>query len=435
MIAQISQTLMGFVDTVMAGQVSAQDVAAVALGNSIWLPTVIVVGGTIMAVPAMVAQMYGANRSTEIRPLIQQTIYMSLFSALVVMLLMSNATLVLEKMQIDTELLFLTSGYLDALMWGAPAFFLFRALRCFSEGMSITKPSMIIGFIGFFINIPANYIFIYGHFGMPALGGVGSGVATTIVNWSMTISFALYIVFFNRFKNFHLFRGFGRIDFSMQRQLIMLGMPIALAVFLEVAVFAVIAILLSPLGSTVVASNQIAVNFTMITLMVPLSIGAAVTVRVGYYLGLGAPIQAKVAISVGAVIAVFLAIVGMILILLFNESIANIYSSQQAVISYASQLLFFGAMFQIPNAIQTIYVAGLRGYKDTMPTLFVAFVSYWLIGMSIGYVLARTNWVVPQMGASGFWVGFIVGLTFAGVTLKYRLTATQENDHRALVTD
>ncbi|MGF1801337.1 MATE family efflux transporter [Vibrio gigantis] len=428
LVAQIAQTLMGFVDTVMAGQVSAVDVAAVALGNSVWLPTIIVVGGTIMAVPAMVARKHGAKQENAIRPLIHQTIYMAALCSIVVIAIMSNASLGLKVMQVDPGLVQTTSSYLNALMWGAPAFLLFQSLRCFTEGMSVTKPSMVIGFIGFFVNIPANYVFIYGHLGMPALGGVGSGVATAIVYWSMAISLVVYIVFAKRFERFKLFSHFGRFDVAIQRQLLTTGMPIALAVFLEVAVFAFIAMMLAPLGSIVVASNQIAVNFTMISLMIPLSIGAAVTIRVGYYLGLNESDRARRIVSVGVLTASLISGVVMLLILLFKGSIASLYTTDQDVIGLATALLLWGALFQVPNAIQTIYVAALRGYKDTIPILFVAFVSYWLVGISLGYVLAKTDLIVSRMGASGFWLGFIVGLVFAGFALRNRITRTSKDN-------
>lgn len=426
LIAQVAQTLMGFVDTLMASRVSAVDVAALALGNSIWLPTIIIIGGTIMAVPAMVSRKHGAGKTEEISPLIHQTIYMAVACSCIAITILSNASIGLSQMNLVPDLLSLTIDYLDALSWGAPAFLLFQSLRCFSEGMSYAKPSMLIGFIGFFINIPANYVFIYGHFGVPALGGVGCGVATAIVYWCMAISLAAYLVYSKRFKNFKLFNSFTMINFNEQRQLFSLGVPIALAVFLEVAVFAFIAIMLAPLGATTLAANQIAVNFTMITIMLPLSIGAAVTIRVGHYLGQDNLPNAKLTIFVGQVMTAIITLI-IALLIYFNRSlIASLYNSDQTTISLAVELLFWVCIFQLPNAIQAVYVAALRGYNDTLPIVWTAFITYWLIGMSLGYVLAKTHWVLPSMGASGFWLGFIVGLSIAGLLLKCRLLFIQK---------
>ncbi|MEX9295473.1 MATE family efflux transporter [Providencia alcalifaciens] len=420
LIAQLAQTLMGFVDTVMVGQVSALDVAAVALGNSIWLPTIIVIGGAIMALPAMVAHHYGSQNYQAIRSLIIQGLYMALACSLVAAAFLYSTRFGLEQITNNAELSRLTGHYLLALMCGAPAFLLFQCLRGMTEGMSVTKPSMIIGFTGFLVNIPANYLFIYGGFGLPAMGGVGSGIATALVYWVMLFTLIGCIAFNHTFKPVKLFSKLTKVDRAIQLQLIKQGMPIAIAVFLEVAVFACISIALSPLGTDVIASNQIAVNFTTLTMMIPLAIGTAVTVRVGYVTGQGTPHQAKNILRSGLVITIITSCLVIIIISYFQHSIVRLYSADAAVHELGMTLLICSALFQLPNAIQTIYVAGLRGLRDTLPIMYVAFTCYWLIGMSTAFLLGFTDILIPKLGASGAWIGFIFGLVLAGFVLHQR---------------
>ena len=420
LIAQLAQTLMGFVDTVMVGQVSALDVAAVALGNSIWLPTIIVIGGAIMALPAMVAHHYGSQNYQAIRSLIIQGLYMALACSLIAAAFLYSARFGLEQITKNAELSKVTGQYLLALMGGAPAFLLFQCLRGMTEGMSVTKPSMIIGFTGFLVNIPANYLFIYGGFGLPAMGGLGSGIATALVYWVMLFTLIGCIGFSHIFKPVKLFSGSAKFDRAIQRQLVKQGMPIAIAVFLEVGVFACISVALSPLGTDVIASNQIAVNVTTLTMMIPLAIGTAVTVRVGYVTGQGIPHQAKNIIRSGLVITSITSCLVIIIISSFKQSIVRLYSADIAVHELGIELLIFSALFQLPNAIQTIYVAGLRGLRDTLPIMYVALTCYWLIGMSTAFLLGFTDILMPKLGATGAWIGFIFGLALASIVLHRR---------------
>ncbi|MGR5128575.1 MATE family efflux transporter [Photobacterium swingsii] len=420
LVAQMAQTLMGFVDTVMVGQVSALNVAAVALGNSIWLPTIIVVGGAIMALPAMVAHHYGSQNYEAIRRLIIQGIYMALVCSLIAAVFLYCSRFGIEQITKNSSLSIVTGQYLLALMCGAPAFLLFQCLRGMTEGMSVTKPSMIIGFTGFLVNIPANYLFIYGGFGIPAMGGVGSGIATALVYWVMLFTLIGCIAFSNTFRPVKLFSGICKVDRVIQRQLIKQGMPIAIAVFLEVAVFACISVALSPLGTNVIASNQIAVNFTTLTMMIPLAIGTAVTVRVGYVTGQGQLHQAQNIIRSGLIITTITSFLVMITISCYQKPIVSLYSADIDVHELGMKLLICSALFQLPNAIQMIYVAGLRGLRDTLPIMYVALTCYWVIGMTIGFLLGFTDTLMPKQGAVGAWLGFILGLSFASVALRRR---------------
>ena len=199
LIAQLIQNLMGFVDIVMAGRVSATDMAAVAVANSIWLPLILTVYGLIMALAAIVSQHAGAKNYIEISKQTYQTAWIALTLGLfLIALYYLLAPLIAPSIELEGKLKPLLFDYLEYIVWGAPGYCLYLVLRNYSEGLSYTKPTMVISIIGLLVNIPANYIFIYGEFGAPALGGAGCGVATALVYWAMFISM-LFILLVQRY--------------------------------------------------------------------------------------------------------------------------------------------------------------------------------------------------------------------------------------------
>ena len=426
LIAQLIQNLMGFVDIVMAGRVSATDMAAVAVANSIWLPLILTVYGLIMALAAIVSQLAGANQHIKISKQTYQTGWIALTLGIsLIGLYYLLAPIVAPFVELEGNLKPLLFDYLQYIVWGAPGFCLYLVLRNYSEGLSYTKPTMIISIIGLLINIPANYIFIYGEFGAPALGGAGCGVATAMVYWTMFISMLIYTISSKVLKQAPLFDKFYWPDWQEIKHILALGIPIALSLLFEVSLFAIVAIILVPFGAEVVASHQIALNFSGLIFMVPLSLAMATTIKVGYAIGHNNHQQAKDytihAIIFGLLLAIFTAVITV----LFREPLASIYTNEAPVIELAANIMLLSALYQFSDTIQVVSAGALRGYKDTKSILYITFVSYWLVGLSVGVILGVTDWVVPKMGPYGFWIGFITGLTVAAVLLAWRLKVVQ----------
>jgi MATE family multidrug resistance protein len=421
LVAQVAQIAMNFVDTVMAGQVSAVDLAAVSVASSFWLPIILLVQGIIMALTPIVSQLNGARKQDEVRPAVHQGFWLALIVTPIAMVALYFSPLALQFMDVDPVMAAKTAGYLHAILWGLPAFVMFQVLRNFSEGLSHTMPTMVIGFVGLAVNIPANYIFIHGHFGMPKLGGVGCGVATAIVLWAMLLAMIVYVKCSAHFKRINLFAQLARPNGSRIWRLFRLGFPIAMAIFCEVTLFTVVALMLAPFGAETVASHQIALNFSSLVFMLPLSIGVGVTIRVGHNIGEGQPDQARVAARTGLMLGMGVAAATATLTVLLRDPIAGIYTDDLQVIGLAATLLFFAAIYQISDSVQVVAAAALRGYKDTQAIFYVTIVAYWGLGLPTGMILGLTDWVVPRMGPQGFWIGFIVGLTSAALMLGARL--------------
>ncbi len=274
-LAQIAQTAMGFVDTVMAGGYSATDMAAVAIGTSIWLPAILFGHGLLLALTPVIAQLNGSGRRERIAHQVRQGFWLAGFVSVLIMLVLWNAGYIIRSMQnIDPALADKAVGYLRALLWGAPGYLFFQVARNQCEGLAKTKPGMVMGFIGLLVNIPVNYIFIYGHFGMPELGGVGCGVATAAVYWVMFLAMVSYIKRARSMRDIRNEKGTAKPDPAVMKRLIQLGLPIALALFFEVTLFAVVALLVSPLGIVDVAGHQIALNFSSLMFVLPMSLAA-----------------------------------------------------------------------------------------------------------------------------------------------------------------
>lgn len=425
-IAQVAQTSMGFVDTVMAGGYSATDMAAVAIGTSIWLPAILFGHGLLLALTPVIAQLNGSGRRDRIRHQVRQGFWLAGFVSVLIMVVLWNAGYIIGSMHnIDPMLAEKAVGYLRALLWGAPGYLFFQVARNQCEGLAKTKPGMVIGFLGLLVNIPVNYVFIYGHFGMPELGGVGCGVATAAVYWFM---FFTMVNWTRRARSMRDIRDTDvqrKPDFAVLLRLSQLGLPIALALFFEVTLFAVVALLVSPLGIVDVAGHQIALNFSSLMFVLPMSLAAAVTIRVGYRLGQGSTLAAQVSARTGLGVGVTMAIFTALFTVTLREHIALLYNDNPEVITLAAQLMLLAAVYQISDSIQVIGSGILRGYKDTRSIFFITFIAYWVLGLPSGYILALTDLVVDRMGPAGFWVGFIIGLTAAAVMMMLRMRFLQ----------
>jgi len=427
LIAQLIQNLMGFADTVMAGRVSATDMAAVAVASSVWLPLILTISGLVMALASIISQLSGAKQFDDVAKSSYQTAWIAVFFSIIVIIAYYIATpLLINSISLEPALKQLMFDYLGYIVWGGPGYCLYLVLRNYSEGLSFTRPTMIISILGLLINIPANYIFIYGEFGMPALGGAGCGIATAIVYWVMFFGMLAYAYYSKHLKHAPLFKKFYWPDWSEMKVIMALGMPIAFSLLFEVSLFAVVAIILAPFGANVVASHQIAINFSGLVFMVPLSLAMAVTIKVGFEVGNKNLENAKELCRYSIILGLIIAVATAALTLLFSTQIAAIYTTDIEVLELAASLMFLAALFQFSDAIQVISAGALRGYKDTKSILYITFFSYWIVGLSFGLILGLTDWIVPATGPYGFWVGFISGLTVAAVLLAWRLKIVQQ---------
>lgn len=418
--AQLAQISMNFVDTVMAGRLSPRDLAAVAVGGSLFMPVMIFGMGVLMSISPTIAHDFGAGKLTEIGRHVRQGLWLSLAASILSFILIRGCSWVLVWMDVEPEIIPTAIGYLNAVSWGLPAISAWVVLRSFTEAVSKTRPIMVISVIGLFTNIAANWVFMYGHFGMPALGAVGTGVGTAVTMWVMFILLAGWIAWEREYRRFAPFAHFETPNGRDLLMLVRLGTPIGVSLFMEVTMFAAVGLLMGQLGTEIVAGHQIALNVASVTFMVPLGISVAITVRTGQAMGRGDAHAARCSGFVGAGLAMGFMSLAALSMFLIPEYIATIYTDNSGVRTVACSLLFMAGIFQIFDGLQVSMAAALRGLKDTAFPMAITLCAYWAAGLPLAYGLGIRLGYGPQ----ALWVGLIAGLVVAAILLTTRFFFT-----------
>ncbi|WP_416886160.1 MATE family efflux transporter [Marinospirillum sp.] len=422
--AQLAQTGMGVVDTIMAGRLSPVDLAAVAVGASIFGPMMLLIFGTLMAVTPLVAHARGGQRHHEMAPLIHQASWVGALLMIPAWFAFYYSQVVFDFMKVEPDVANLASAYLRALSWGLPGLAFFQVLRCLCEGSNQARPVLLISVAGLLLNIPANYILIYGKLGMPQLGAVGCGYATALSFWFMALLLSLYVTFRAEYRSLAIFKGWSWPQWLGIKQILWVGLPIGLSIFVEASLFTTIALFIGSLGEVVVSGHQVAFNFTTLLFMVPLSLGMALTVKVGHALGQQRPATARRVAFLGVEMAFLVSLLGALVMWIASPWVVQLYSSDQDVQLLATALIQLAVFYQVSDGLQVNAAGALRGYKDTRIVMLITLFCYWVIGLGGGWWMAfGANPWGPQ-GVYGFWYGLIAGLSAASVFLLWRLNVT-----------
>lgn len=425
LIAQLAQMANGVIDTVMAGHASAEDLAGVGIGTSLWVPTLLFFAGVLGAMQPTISGHRGAGELHKVMPTTWQGIYISLLAMVLMAAFLTNLQPLLNLLQLDEKTTQIADGYLQAFAWGVPALLLLTALRGLTDGLGHTQVIMMFSLLSTLLNLPLNYIFIYGFdfnvFQVPAMGGIGCGWATSLSNWAATIALLIYLNASRVYQQFHLLSHWAAPNIEEIKRLLKLGLPIGFSSFIEVSMFCMIALFLAPLGATTVAAHQIVLNLVSLVFMLPLSLCIALTLRVSFLVGAQDFNEARLLARSALLLAITIGITNATLLLLSRDWLASLYTSDLAVQKIAAQLFVLGAFFQIADVIQVTMMGVQRGYKDTKVPMIIMLVSFWGISLPLGYTLTFKDWIATPMGAAGFWTALIVGLVCAATLLTVRM--------------
>ncbi|BCN93364.1 putative multidrug resistance protein NorM [Thiomicrorhabdus immobilis] len=422
LLAQLALTGLGVVDTIMSGRVGTNDLAAVGLGTNIMLPVFMFATGVLLAITPIVSKAKGQNNLANMQLYFYQGLWLALPLGLLSLVILMNLNWLLDLLSLNPSVYQLTEEYLFYIAFGMPGVALYQALRFFWEGLGKTLPTMWISFFALFLNIPLNAIFIYGFGPIDAMGAAGCGVASTIVMWSMLIVAMVYIMKSSSVKPYIKNAKSLALDWhNGVKPILALGLPNSFALLFEVSLFSFIALFIAPLGATVIAAHQIAINFTSLAFMVPLSFAMALTVRVGYGFGESKKNKVQTTLFTGFLWALVIGVLLALVSFIFRVEIVEIYTLDKQVLALATILLLFAAMYQVFDAIQVCAAGALRGFHDTKVTMWVTLFSYWGVGLGLGYIFTFTDWFVPALGVQGFWLGIVLGLTLAAILLSIRL--------------
>jgi MATE family multidrug resistance protein len=414
--AQLLQMSMNFVDTVMAGNLSAEALAAVAVGGAIFIPFIMLAAGILMAITPIIAQLYGGRGFGEIGVNVRQGIWLSQLLAIPVFFIIRNLGIVMELLEVTPEIIPIAIGYLQAISWGIFPLCGYMALRFFNEGMSVTRPSMYFALVGVLVNIPANYILMYGKLGFPQMGAIGCGYASSLVGFTMFLGMFIFTKRHKPYQRFEIFSNFRKPEWEYLKEILRVGIPIGLSSTMEVTMFAVVSLLMGSLSTIAVAGHQVAINFSAMTFMVPFGLATAITTRVGNAIGKKSMKEARRRGFVGIALSTLFMSITAVIMFTIPDLITSIYTQDNAVQEVAIGLLYMAAIFQISDGLQVSGYGALRGLKDTKIPMYVNFVAYWMVGLPLGYYLGITMGVGPQ----GLWMGLIAGLTVAAILHNFR---------------
>ncbi|NPA72317.1 MAG: MATE family efflux transporter [Gammaproteobacteria bacterium] len=436
LLAQLALTGLGVVDSLMSGRVGTNDLAAIGLGTSIMLPIFMFSTGILLAITPLIAKAHGQacsatssqNRQSAnhlITDYLFQGLWLALPLGLLSLWLLMNLDGVLNLLSLSPQVYQLTHDYLFYIAFGLPAIALYQALRFFWEGLGTTLPTMWISFLALFLNIPLNAIFIYGWGPIEAYGSAGCGIASTLVMWTMLLFGVLYVLKSSLTKPFILITDKIKPFWKGGLQPILnLGVPNTFALLFEISLFSMIALFIAPLGAEIIAGHQIAINFTSMAFMVPLSLAMALTVRVGQGHGANQMDQVRISLIIGFSLAVLIGLILAVISYFLRFEIVSLYSAEAPVALIATSLLIFAAIYQVFDAIQAAAAGALRGFHETKVTMLVTLISFWGIGLGVGYLFAFTPYLTTPMGVQGFWLGITLGLILASILLSIRLRMT-----------
>ncbi len=422
LVGQLANVGMAVADVAMAGHASAQDLAGVALGSSIWMIVVVTLMGIMMSVNPTVAHHVGAKEFDRVPHVVRQALWKGLGVGLVAFVLANLAALVFEHMELEPEVRAIAIAFVRITSFALPAFAFYRVLYGYSASLNQTKPMMAIAIGALLLNCLLNWILIFGNLGFPRMGGVGCAWSTMLCIWFNLGGLLWWMRRAPAYRSTWPFDRFEAPHAEKVGSLLKLGLPIGVTYFAESSAFSLIALLVARFGSTQVAAHQIALNFSSLVFMLPLSLGIALLTRVGQSLGAGDPVAARFRSAVGVGTSVGLAVLSAILMAVFNHEIAAAYTSDAPVASLAAGLLFLAALFQVSDAAQVSTSCAIRGYKVTRAPMVIHLTAFWVFALPLGCVLGLAPQWFPwrpaqPMQSEGFWTALIVGLSVAAIGL------------------
>ena len=408
---------MQFADAVMAGRLGAEALAAVAVGGSVWFLGFTVMLGLMMAISPIASRHFGAGNPSLIGQYTRQGLWLSA--------VLGVSILVLAQLLVEPALRFVgiasefrdqTVAYVRAIMFGAPAISAFLVFRFTTEGIGHTRPIMYTSLLALACNVFLNYVLMFGHFGAPALGVVGCGLASAITMWLIMIVLGTYVYLHPKYRPLQIFVRAAPIRIPILKEIFSLGTPIALMITAEAGLFSAVSILMGTRSAEITAAHQIAINFAGTMFMIPLALSSAATIRIGHALGATNPLAARFSGLTGILMCAFFMTCTALFLLVFRDAVVSLYTNDPAVQAIAISLLLMAAVFQIGDGVQIGATGVLRGYKDTRVPMAINIFSYWFLAFPLAYLAAITYRLPPQY----VWAGFVLGLSVAAILLTVR---------------
>ncbi|HEX7021383.1 MAG TPA: MATE family efflux transporter, partial [Trueperaceae bacterium] len=418
-LAQLAQTSMGFIDTLMVGRLGNQGLASIALGNTFFFFLLTLATGVLLAVGPLVSQAHGSGDQTAMGRAVRQGMWLATGLTLLALPVFLNAGRLFVWLGQEPETAGLAARYVQAIAWGFLPSLWFTCSRGLLEGLANPRPILLITLCGVLLNIVGDLVLMFGYLHVPALGLVGTGYASAAVFWLM---FALGVLYVRRhYRPYGIYATLRRPDPAALRELLAIGLPIGLTLGFETGMFTTTALLMGLLGSLPLAAHQIAIQTATLTFMVTVGVAIATSVRVGQAAGRRDAAALRLSGFTGIGLGATFMMLTALAFWLLPERIVSIYidvrdPANAEVARLAAGFLMLAAGFQVFDGLQAVAAGALRGLKDTRAPMLISLASYWGIGIGSGVLLAFGR----GMGGRGLWLGLTFGLATAGLLLTVR---------------
>ncbi|MCW3083843.1 MAG: efflux family protein [Bacteroidetes bacterium] len=415
-LSQLGHIMVGVVDTAMVGRIGTVEQAAVALSNSLYTLVLVFGLGVSYGITPLVAAADSSKNIGENAALLKHGIIINTVLGILLFVLLFCISPVLNLFNQKQEVVDLAIPFLNVMMLGMIPLCIFSGFKQFTEGLSFTRIAMIITIGANLLNVLFNYVLIFGHWGIPAMGLMGSCWASFISRVIMALTMYIYVYYNKEFRKYWTGFSFRNISRSLIKKILAIGVPSGLQWVFEVGAFAFAVIMIGWISPKAQAAHQVALSIAATTYMMASGLSAAASVRVGNQAGLQNREGVRTAgFSAFIMVLAFMGICATCFIL-FRELLPTIFNKDPEVISIASSLIVIAAFFQLSDGTQVVGLGALRGVKDVkLPTL-ITLIAYWAIGLPMSYILAFKF----NLGVQGIWYGLSLGLTIAAVLLFLR---------------
>ncbi len=416
MLSQLGHVTMGVADNIMVGNLGAAHLAGAGLANVAFNFLLLFGIGVSYAITPLVATADGERNDGQIASILKHGLLINVLNSLVLIGIVSVGMNVLYHIHQPPEVVKLATPYLSIITFSLIPILIFQTFRQFTEGLSMTRIAMIIVIASNFVNIGLNYVLIYGHFGFPALGLNGAGYATLISRILMAIAFAGFVYFAPRFTKYRVGFSIGNYSKKLISKMLHIGLPAGLQFIFEVAAFDFSLVMMGWLGTSALAAHQIAINLATISYMTTSGLAAAATIRVSNFLGKKDYMNLRQAAYALLGLAMVIMSAWAILFIAGRDLLPHFYVTDETVIAIAGPLLIIAGLFQLSDGAQVVCIGALRGLQDVKVPSLLIFVSYWIIGLPLGYCFT----FVFGWGAIGIWIGLLIGLTLTASAMFVR---------------
>ncbi len=422
-LSEIGWMTMTIVDVIMVGKLGPASIGAVGLGNAIYYAPSLFGIGLMLGLDTLVSRSWGARDFDDCHRSLAQAMYIALAFTPVLMLFIVLARPLFTGRGVDPVIGEMTRAYAGILNWGTLPLLVYGGFRRYLQGVGRVRPVTFALISANLVNLAGNWIFIYGKFGMPAMGVRGSAISTVVARIYMAGVLVYFAWQHERRRGHPLFAHWPGPDWERIRGLLDLGVPAAFQVVLEVAAFGAATILAAHLGAVALATHEIVLNCAALAYMVPLGVSAAGAVAVGHAIGAGNPAKARragwMAIALGAGFMMLAAL----LFIAIPRPILEIYSRDPRVLRLGAHILLIVAAFEVFDGVQSVGTGVLRGLGETRIPMLLNFGGYWLFGLPLGAVLCfEMRW-----GLMGIWAGITVALITIAVLMLLRWSSASSS--------